>query len=1182
MSFDSVSHDGDDFIRFLDIPVTDSIGYPEVPVLMCMVAIPDSVEPSVSWSFHGEEAFSTYPVYPAPKDSIIHERTPEVIEVFKQDSAAYASNEWWPEDKVNVAGEMRLFDQRLLLIAVYPVSFLPSADSIRTVQGFSVAVSFDSTEADWSSTGLGPFQSMVDDSPILGYHPVEQSHPSYPEVFRNFNLRRGPVRVPEYVILTATGLDGWWIDSLAWHRVDLNGLDVAVVTAGEVLDEFGDGSYIITPGIIRDFTEVMWSWGEASIIRPSYLLLVGDHEDPSFGGEDWFLPTFQFDDDFQPTTDGYANDEWYVYFNHPREVVSAFPDMIVGRLSVKGADTLQAMIENIIEYEQPISPPESDNLRRIVRLAGTGEEDDITHIQYYYNWAPKKEWTQDLCDWLGYDYSTTYCGDGRELTRQDGSTLSSHEWVAACNNEFSNGAGLLFYSDHGGLHMFSAGLEWDPHYHPYPGFGEPDSSFDCLRVHELTLSPDHYPPFVLMLCCGTGTFNHTEALHPDGNPNLCIDINCLPPQYDYTTDCLAEAVLKNTDCPVAGVFAGSHSSLISYYGIYGEGILESVYCYGQSKLGESIAGARLRNAQSFIRYNGTAVRELGQFNLLGDPALDIGDRVRYPDKCDLVIFPGDIIASDYPRETPTGFEEDISFTVRNNGAMASGPFVVRMTVIGAGISVSNLHCDGLQPGEDQVYDLVWSASWFTPPGEIIIEATADPAEVCNDCWRPNNTGTITKTLFDIYPSESGWPITPLQVVTRTPLLVNLDSDPELEVITLSGTFLEAFDSNTDSLWCFDKDPLYSGFSPLAADLDGDGSIEIIAMTSSYDIAVFNKDGELIEELELGNNSRLAVADMVPVSGLEMVVSDNETLNLYSWDPGAEEFTMIDSKFFSYPNPPNLMVLLCNDLNEDGYSETVYYCGYFGPVQPLQTAPFYSLVVYNWHNDTTLSERTWDDENFMSVFPCAGILGGTAEVGFPMRSYDPQSGSNFVPAQLLDPLSLDSILCERGLVASSGLKYGVFADWDPFVTGMDAFIIPAENQCLAWSGDGRDFSDDWHVYYDDQYEYSTSGISPPALGNLDGIGYADVLSSTLRGENGLIIGMDRLGTMLEDLDFPFLLPEGVKVSSGFSIADIDRDGKVEIVFGTDDGLLHCWEFGSCSTGYTPWPQHRHDAGKQFAV
>ncbi len=33
--------------------------------------------------------------------------------------------------------------------------------------------------------------------------------------------------------------------------------------------------------------------------------------------------------------------------------------------------------------------------------------------------------------------------------------------------------------------------------------------------------------------------------------------------------------------------------------------------------------------------------------------------------------------------------------------------------------------------------------------------------------------------------------------------------------------------------------------------------------------------------------------------------------------------------------------------------------------------------------------------------------------------------------------------------------------------------------------------------------------------------------------------------------------------------------VELIFGTSDGCLHCWELGSSSAGYAPWTQFKHD-------
>ena len=44
------------------------------------------------------------------------------------------------------------------------------------------------------------------------------------------------------------------------------------------------------------------------------------------------------------------------------------------------------------------------------------------------------------------------------------------------------------------------------------------------------------------------------------------------------------------------------------------------------------------------------------------------------------------------------------------------------------------------------------------------------------------------------------------------------------------------------------------------------------------------------------------------------------------------------------------------------------------------------------------------------------------------------------------------------------------------------------------------------------------------------------------------------------------------------ASLEWNGNVEILFGTNDGLLHCWQLGSCFTGYAPWPQFQHDPGR----
>jgi hypothetical protein len=75
--------------------------------------------------------------------------------------------------------------------------------------------------------------------------------------------------------------------------------------------------------------------------------------------------------------------------------------------------------------------------------------------------------------------------------------------------------------------------------------------------------------------------------------------------------------------------------------------------------------------------------------------------------------------------------------------------------------------------------------------------------------------------------------------------------------------------------------------------------------------------------------------------------------------------------------------------------------------------------------------------------------------------------------------------------------------------------------------------------------------------------------------GIVYAFNSLGDLITTLGFPISLPGGVDALGGFAIGDIDRDSKVEIIFGTSDGYLHCWELGACSTGYAPWTQFKHD-------
>ncbi len=87
VSCDTVSHGTESFIRFANITVADSVGYPEVPMITCFVAVPDGVDPGLEWSVTGEVEHSDFPVYPAPAYVISYVYTQQVVEEFRQGGA---------------------------------------------------------------------------------------------------------------------------------------------------------------------------------------------------------------------------------------------------------------------------------------------------------------------------------------------------------------------------------------------------------------------------------------------------------------------------------------------------------------------------------------------------------------------------------------------------------------------------------------------------------------------------------------------------------------------------------------------------------------------------------------------------------------------------------------------------------------------------------------------------------------------------------------------------------------------------------------------------------------------------------------------------------------------------------------------------------------------------------------
>lgn len=107
-----VEHDLETYSRFNGtegVRMLSDVGYPELPVVTCFVAVPDNVTLNVKSYRSCADFLDGITAYPAPSQELISEHGMTFYtEVFQKDITAYSSTEWYPGISAELSGEFRL------------------------------------------------------------------------------------------------------------------------------------------------------------------------------------------------------------------------------------------------------------------------------------------------------------------------------------------------------------------------------------------------------------------------------------------------------------------------------------------------------------------------------------------------------------------------------------------------------------------------------------------------------------------------------------------------------------------------------------------------------------------------------------------------------------------------------------------------------------------------------------------------------------------------------------------------------------------------------------------------------------------------------------------------------------------------------------------------------------------
>jgi len=452
-------------------------GYPDVPLMRRLIAIPEGSTPELLNYAVVASDMLLADLYPAQPSAMDGDTDPPpgdpndwVNPPYTLDGAAYATNAFFPAQPVSVYPLGKMRDLNLALVVVAGGQYNPVTRELRIFEQVDLEVAFQG--------GLGTFLPDYSNNP---FEPGIQKQ--YGSVLNAGDLAKylGAWVTQEHlgselIIFThPTFLPA--ANTLAeWKRE--KGISTLVVQTG--------GANLDTPQEIKAFIKDKY---ENSVVRPSYVLLIGDAE---------YIGSFVYP--YNPPNLKYSSSDLdYVLMSEG----DTFPDLGIGRIPVDDINQANRVVNKIIAYEK--NPPIQSSFYNNVALASYFEccsgsafglaYDDRSFVESSEAAraalvADGKTATRIYTTNTSDSLTPAFYRNGAILPAEIG-TSSGFPWDGETNDvisAFNSGTGLIMHRDHGSP----------------SGWGDPHFSIDDLP----SLSNGNLTPVVYSINCSSGLWDN--------------------------------------------------------------------------------------------------------------------------------------------------------------------------------------------------------------------------------------------------------------------------------------------------------------------------------------------------------------------------------------------------------------------------------------------------------------------------------------------------------------------------------------------------------------------------------------------------------------------------------------------------------------------------------------------------
>jgi hypothetical protein len=338
LSFEKVS--GYDVIKLSGSHLMDKIGEPALPVRNIYVALPGDVQVTdlELVSFDVREVFGKYRIYPGqPPVPLKKDAKPGPF--VQPEASIYNSSDPYPKDIVSYVGTGSLGGQKIAMLRVYPIQYMPSEGVLK----FYDRIQFNLiTKADEQS----PPVILRSHTAQLPYDEISEALVINPEdIGKSTNYVLPPGDIFEYLIITNEELVSSFQPFAEWKTE--KGIPAVIRTTSWINSNYSGGDL---QERIRNYLKIAYQdsglvWvllgGDTQIVPCRYVRI-------EFETYTEQIPCDLYYSDLDGSWN-YDGDSWY---GEPEDSLDLFPDLFVGRAPVSNVDEAERFVNKVFTYSR--------------------------------------------------------------------------------------------------------------------------------------------------------------------------------------------------------------------------------------------------------------------------------------------------------------------------------------------------------------------------------------------------------------------------------------------------------------------------------------------------------------------------------------------------------------------------------------------------------------------------------------------------------------------------------------------------------------------------------------------------------------------------------------------------------------------------------------------------------------